>query len=138
MISGLAQDQGRYEVDLKDPKSVVRAIFYAAESEDFDVLRGLCDPLNENDSDTRNMCELHRLQSKLEEKGTHPKAKKRVKSFKKIFAPGRIRDEISYSEFEGAQYAEVPVWIDHPSGKDRKKETVKLVKRYGNWYLSSL
>ncbi len=47
------------EVDFTDPEAVTTAIFEAARTGDDSELASLCDPLGENDGDTRQyICEM--------------------------------------------------------------------------------
>lgn len=47
-----------YRVDNSTPEGVVKAIFYAADNNDFSVLKGLCDPLNRGNDDSKMICWL--------------------------------------------------------------------------------
>jgi hypothetical protein len=54
-----------------------------------------------------------------------------------MFESGRISGQVTYESYEGTQYAKVPFLFNHPGGASRSEDTMKLVKRHGNWYLSS-
>lgn len=97
------------------PESTLQLVFEAAANEKLGILSGLCDPLNENDGDTRDICNA---------------ASGNPDEFIEFFAKGKIRGETQY---EG-NLAAVPFWFG-PEGK--QTETMNLVKRGDKWYLSS-
>ena len=78
------------------------------------MMKNLCDPKNENDGDTRDICQL--------------KDEKIQKEFVKYFKNGKLNGE---TQIDGDK-AIVP-FLFGPNGD--KKEEMKLVKRDGKWYL---
>jgi hypothetical protein len=103
-------------VDFTDPASVLEAVFTAAQTEDFAVLSGLCDPQGENDDDTALICAIT---------AGHPDKD----SFVQYFALAKIAGEAAV---EGDR-AEVP-FLFGPEGD--QEETMGLILRDGKWYLS--
>ncbi len=139
-ISGLniqAQPSKAFDIDFKDPKSVVNAIFYAAQTKDFEVLQCLCDPFSKNDGDTRSLCSMSSLLAQTSEFGGNSATHQAINQFVQMFELGRLSGPITYEEIEGIKYANVPFLFNHPGGENRSNESMKLVNRYGNWYFSS-
>ncbi|MBN1993072.1 MAG: hypothetical protein JW953_10240 [Anaerolineae bacterium] len=99
------------------PESVVQTIFDAAQSGNFTLLQGLCDPQGENDNDTQTICNWATDETDREE-------------FIKYFAAGKINGKATINP-DGTQ-AEVP-FLFGPDGNN--EETMKLVNRNGQWYL---
>jgi hypothetical protein len=99
------------------PEDVLQAVFDAARSGDFSGLADLCDPLGENDGDTRIICELATDETNRED-------------FVAYFASGSIADQPQISP-DGTR-ATVP-FLFGPDGD--QKETMELIKRDGQWYL---
>jgi hypothetical protein len=126
-----------YEIDFKDPQSVVNAIFYAAQTRDFAVLRCLCDPYGKADGDTKELCSISQVAEQIEDYGGSENTKKILDGFVATFESGRISGQVTYEDYEVTQFAKVPFLFNHPGGENRRDETMKLVKRHGNWYLSS-
>ena len=121
--------QKSYKIDFKDPKSVVNAIFYAAENKDFEILGSLCDPNGKGDIDTKSICGL----SESTETGVVGDKTTRtnlITSLKK----GKLVGIVTYGSYEGTKTARVP-FLFGPNGKT--EETMNLIQRNGNWYLSS-
>jgi hypothetical protein len=133
----VGQDKKSYSIDFADPKSVVNAIFYAAQTKDFGVLQCLCDPYGQGDGDTKGLCSISQVAKQIEDYGGSENTKKGLDEFVKMFESGRISGQVTYEDYEGTQYANVPFLFNHPGGASRSDETMKLVKRHGNWYLSS-
>lgn len=106
------------QVGFSDPSSVVQVIFDAAATEDFEILSEICDPLGDNDGDTRDICSC----------GKEDVDKELLKSFVEYFAKGKV---VSTS-IEG-DWAKVEFKFGPNGNKD---ETMSLVKRDGKWYLS--
>ena len=104
------------EVDFSDPASVMEAVFTAAQTGDFALLSGLCDPLGENDGDTTSICAITT---------DHPDRD----SFVAFFASGKVTD-VAISD----DRAEVS-FLFGPDGN--KEETMVMVERDGRWYLLS-
>lgn len=127
-----------YEIDLKDPKSVVNTVFYAAQTDDYNALKGLCDPMGEGDGDTRNICSIGELADQIKAYGGSESTIKKVNEFKKVFESGRVSGLITYEETDGVKYAEVPILITNPQTEKEMDESFTLVSRYGNWYLYSI
>jgi hypothetical protein len=107
------------DVDFTDPASVLQAVFDAAQSGDFAALQNLCDPLGENDSDTQMICDLATDNTERA-------------SFVEFFEKAQINGDAQIS-LDGSE-AEVP-FLFGPDGQE--EETMKLINRDGNWYLSS-
>jgi hypothetical protein len=131
------QKNKSYEIDFKDPQSVVNAIFYAAQTRDFGVLRCLCDPYGKADGDTKGLCSISQIAEQIEDYGGSENTKKILDGFVAMFESGRISGQVTYEDYEGTQFAKVSFLFNHPGGENRRDETMKLVKRHGNWYLSS-
>jgi tetratricopeptide (TPR) repeat protein len=121
MINGLAffepGGSGTPSVDFTDPVSVLQAVFTAAQTEDFSVLSGLCDPRGENDGDTAFICAIT---------ADHPDKD----SFVAYFAKAKV---VGDAVIDGDR-AEIP-FLFGPDG-DQGETTMGLVKREGKWYLS--
>ncbi len=134
MAFGLnATAQNTFELDQKDPKSVVEAIFYAAKTKDFSILNCLCDPKNENDGDTQRICELGKLSTTTEET---PETTALINSFITAFKDGKVTGKtLIENRKKSGTSAEVPFWFNHPTGESRSNEIMTLIQRYGNWYL---
>jgi hypothetical protein len=131
------QNKKAFEIDFTDPKSVVNAIFYAAQTNDFSIMQCLCDSFGEGDSDTKRLCSISQIAKQIKDYGGSENTKKGLDEFVKIFELGRISGQVTYEEYKGTQYANVPFLFNHSGVKSRSDESMKLVKRYGNWYLSS-
>lgn len=100
------------------PKLVVEEIFKAARTGDFQNLLYLCDPAQENDGDTKTICEMNLASESFQ------------KEFRKLF-------HLAYStdvEMVKENAAKVH-FVFGP--KDQKTETMLLVKRESYWYLIS-
>lgn len=108
--------------DFKIPESVPKALFQAARTRNLDLLTGLCDPKGENDGDTRKLCRLDT---------------EKTDDFIRAFRPGRITGPTTYAREGDTEFALVPFRFNHPGKKNRDRETMKLVKREGAWYLYS-
>jgi len=131
------QDKKTFEIDFTDPKSVVNTIFYAAQIGDFSIMQCLCDPYGDGDGDTKGLCSISQIAKQIEDYEGSENTKKGLDKFVKMFESGRISGQVTYEEYEGTQYANVPFLFNHPGGESRSNESMKLVKRHGNWYLSS-
>ena len=118
LIGGLGACSTNTTIDQTDPETVVQAIFSAANSEDFSSVQNLCDPQGENDSDTQNICDLSDGDAEFQQE------------FVKYFSKGKTSGE---PQIENDQ-ASVPIMFG-PEGK--QEETIVLVKREDQWYLSS-
>lgn len=101
-------------VDQSKPELVVQAVFDAAKSKDFALLKGLCAP--DADGDTKMICNLD---------------EKSKEEFIKYFGMGKID---GVPKIEGTK-AEVNILFG-PDGK--KKETMKLVQIDGKWFLQGM
>lgn len=132
-----AQNSKTYQIDFKDPKSVVNALFYSAQTRDFEVLQCLCDPFGENDGDTRSLCSLSSLMAQISEFGGNTATQQAVNQFVETFQLGRISGQITFEEVDGNKFANVPFYHNHPGGPSRSNESMKLINRYGNWYFYS-
>lgn len=103
--------------DNSDPVKVVEQIFAAASSGKADALAGLCDPAGTGDGDVKDVC------------GAQPGSPK-WDQFTKYFAKGKIDGA---PQLEGDSAA-----VNFLFGPDgTKKETMKLQKIGGKWYLGS-
>jgi len=137
-LTAVGQDKKSYDVDFTDPKSVVNAIFYAAQTRDFAIMQMLCDSYGEGDGDTKGLCSIAAVAKQVDDYGGSENTKKGLNEFVKMFESGRITGQVTYHKGDnGTEYASVPFWFNHPGGESRSEETMKLVKRHGNWYLSS-
>lgn len=101
--------------NMSDPASVLEAVFEAARSGDTSHLPGLCDPQQENDGDTRDICTMT---------PNHP----RWPQFRSVFVGGTIAGPPRI----GGAGAEVDFYF-----AGGKKETMKMVRRGSEYYLSS-
>jgi len=125
-----------YTIDFKDPKSVVNAVFYGAKERNLDVLRGICDPLNKNDVDTKNICTIIENQEIATTKEQKNAAQENTNSFILKFETGKITGDVTFRKNEdGSEYADVPVWLNTEIGQGRNDVVIVLIKRFGNWYL---
>jgi hypothetical protein len=126
------QAQSAYEVDFRDPASVLGAVFHAAREGDYDILRNLCDPLGKGDGDTKRLCEVALHAERLAQ-GVDDKASADiVLEFTTAFAPARVTGKPVITQGEGGRMAQVD-FVFGPGGT--RKEQMALVERYGNWYL---
>lgn len=152
-----------YIVDNSKPENVVNAIFYAAASNDFSVLEGLCDPQNMGDDDTKMICLLcDSLVAKdstvyvfISESGSKydsipfDSIKKEMKEFLsdwrpqfiRMFKNGRIIGATKYNKgIEGIPdipAAYVPIQYTDQNG-NLIKDFVILIERNSKWYLIGL
>jgi len=127
----------KYEIDFTDPESVVNAVFYAAQTKDYSILQCLCDPFGDGDGDTKSLCSISKMAEQVNSYGGNEKTKQMLSEFVGMFEVGRVSGQITFSEFEGVKFAEVPFLFNHPGGEKRSDETMNLVQRFGNWYISS-
>lgn len=105
------------EMRVTPPEQVANIIFEAAQTQNFALLKDLCDPLGENDDDTQQICNLATDETNRAE-------------FVQVFQAGRLNGLARFSP-EGDK-AEVP-FLFGPNGD--RDETMILVKRDGQWYL---
>jgi tetratricopeptide (TPR) repeat protein len=103
-------------IDLTDPVNVLQAVFTAAQTENFSVLSGLCDPQGESDADTMFICAIT---------ADHPDKG----SFVEYFAQAQIAGDVVID----GDRAEIP-FLFGPDGD--QEETMGLIQRGGKWYLS--
>ena len=115
-ISFVTSSCGGGAIDQTKPEEVVKAIFKSAKSGDFEMMKNLCDPMGENDGDTRDICQL--------------KDEKIQQEFVKYFKNGKLNGSAQIKD----DRAIVP-FLFGPNGD--KKEEMKLIKRDGKWYLYS-
>ena len=119
-ILATASDAAEIGVSLAtSPESVVQTIFDAANSGEFASLKGLCDPLGENDEDTQMICDVAADDTNREE-------------FVQYFATGKLSGEAIISP-DGTE-AQVPFLFGPDANSE---ETMKLINRDGQWYLLS-
>jgi len=107
------------------PGAVMEEIFRAAKQSDYSNLTLLCPPDASNDGDTRWICEI-----------ANARENDQVE-FASYFSQGYLNGDIRYSAEEGRSFAIVPFWFNHPSGGDRCKEEMRMVKIGEKWYLIS-
>ena len=132
------QEKKSYNINFTDPKSVVNAIFYAAQTKDFTILQCLCDPFGQGDGDTKRLCSISEIAKQIDSYGGNENTKKGLEEFVKSFEGGRTTGQVTFDKGEdGTEYASVPFWFNSGAGEDSNNETMKLVKRHGNWYLGS-
>lgn len=135
-LDSLAQD---FDLNHENPTSVVNAIFHAAETGEYEILGGLCDPLARGDGDVKNICQLgygfsEAQKKELEENGKSVDDFK--KEFKDVFGKGEIIGNTKFESNDYGNYAKVDFYF-YPDGSNKRKETMNLVQRGNNWYLSS-
>lgn len=119
-----------YDLDRKDPESVVGAVFYAAQSDDYAILEDLAAP--KGDGDTRRLAALAKLHSRAP---NAPETLKKIKAFKHFFEKGQLTGEVQYwSTEDGTRMAQVG-FLFGPDGQ--KNECMQLVERKKHWYLFS-
>ena len=114
-------------LDQENPNSVVTALFHAAQTNDFIILKDLCDPLDYGNGETKSICALG-LSDVSENRISH-------EEFIKLFIKGQISGTITYEKTNGFHIASVPIQLD-PNSKS--EDHIKLVERKGKWYLYSL
>jgi hypothetical protein len=126
--------QSLYEIDFRDPASVLGAVFHAAREGDFNILRGLCDPLGQGDGDTQRLCGEVSLHAERLAQGSEDKASAEVVlQFTQAFRDARVTGKpVILPANEGVRIAQVD-FVFGPGGE--RKEQMRLVERYGNWYL---
>lgn len=95
------------------PEALVCVLFEAAKIRDFNLLYELCDPFGENDSNTKDICNLS---GELEE------------PFVEYFKNGKLSGKAIINGDE----AEVPFTFG-PDGST--EETMICIRRDGKWYL---
>ena len=101
--------------DQSTPQGTLLMVFAAAQSGDYESLRGLCDPTGKGDGDTkRYICA----------------AADAPEEFVQYFKNAKLNGEATIKDDQAA----VP-FLFGPNGQ--KKETMNMVKRDGKWYLSS-
>jgi hypothetical protein len=99
-------------LDHRDPRSIVEALLYAADTGDIDVMINLCDPCLLNDKKTEDLCFIE---------------SEDIPKFRKEFRGALIVGEVQYQY----KFARVTV-----SRAERLGDSIiVLVRRYGNWYL---
>jgi hypothetical protein len=128
-----------YTVNYESPTSVVKAIFHAANTGDYEILGSLCDPLAKGDRDVKNICQLgfgfNEAQKKeMQENGKTIEDFK--KQFKSVFGNGEIIGNTKFETNDYDNYAKVDFNF-YPDGVEKRKETMNLVQRGNKWYLSS-
>jgi hypothetical protein len=134
--SSFSQD---YTVNHESPTSVVNAIFYAAKTGNYSVLGTLCDPVGSGDGDVKNLCQLgygfsEADKQAFKEKGVTEEQFK--EEFRKVFGKGQITGTTRFKSNEFGNYAEIDFYF-YPDGTQKRMETMNLVQRGNNWYISS-
>lgn len=117
-VNRQTQDITEYNFQ-NDPVRVVEAVFEAARTKDYSVLSTLCDPMEENDEPTSNMCNVSNA------------PQERKKEFIAYFNKGQVVGEV---KIEG-NTASVPIKFG-PNGE--LDEVFVLVLRNGLWYLGQI
>lgn len=102
-------------VDFTDPAAVLEAVFVAAQTESYDALPWLCDPLFYNDGDTTLICQMNAEHDNVAE-------------FVSFFANGRISGEVTID----GEFAEIP-FVFGP--ENDREEVMRLILRNDKWYL---
>ena len=127
--------QSLYEIDFRDPTSVLGAVFHAAREGDYNILRGLCDPWGQGDGDTKSLCAVGQHAERLAQGSEDKSSAEAVLQFTQAFRDARVtgKPEILPAN-EGVRTAQVD-FVFGPGGE--RKEQMRLVERYGNWYLAS-
>ena len=133
-LTAVGQEKKSYNIDFTDPKSVVNAIFYAAQAKDFGIMQCLCDPYGQGDGDTKRLCSISAVAKQIDDYGGSENTQKGLDEFIKVFESGRLSGQVTYEEYRGTEFANVPFLF---GGENRIDESMKLVKRHGNWYLGS-
>lgn len=136
-LSGAFAYSQQYEIDYKNPESVLSAVFYAAKTKDFVILQCLNDPLQKSNSHVKQICSIAYLVDLMNDSGDNGELNKFLDEFYSIFETGKISGKISYEKTEDIEYANIPFLNSNPKATDQNGKTMKLVKRYGNWYLFS-
>jgi hypothetical protein len=108
------------EVDVHDnPIWLVEWIFEIANTAEYYLLYDLCDPMEENDGDTRSICQI--AEATEEEQN----------AFSGIFGPGTVTGDVIYTS---KTTAKVPITFGYDS---EVNEELNVVLRDGKWYLLS-
>ena len=127
----------QYVVDFKDPKSVVGAIFYAAQTKDFKLLESLPDPLGKSDGDVQKLTSIAELEKQVKDYGANDNVQIEIDGFISAFQTGRVTGKVTYGKEGNVETAYVPFYFSSSKGENRSTETMVLIKREGNWYLYS-
>ena len=114
---GASVKSNSYQVDQSDPAKVLQAVFDVAAGAEASILGDLCDPKQQNDGDTRRICDLSTGFEQDDEF---------VQYFENAKLTGEVRTENSI--------AYVP-FLFGPDGD--REEIMELVERDGKWYLMS-
>lgn len=122
----------RYDVNLKDPKSVVNAMIYAAKERDFKVMPGLVDPLMMTETKERYPFIAELISTGKVKAENEQAAVTELKDYINLFESAKINGTVQYKTASGHQLAYVPVWVFNLKGSSNLK--VILIQRYGNWY----
>ncbi|MBN4051879.1 hypothetical protein JYT53_00090 [Cytophagaceae bacterium AH-315-L13] len=135
-----AQDSSlkQYELNFKKAENVVSAIFYSAQKRDFNIMSLLQDPLGECDSDIIGLCSISSVAKQVADYGGNQQSQKAINEFVNMFQNGRITGKVTINTSSvGNIIATVPFYFNSGQGEDRNFEEMKLIQRYGNWYLYS-
>ena len=103
-------------LDRSDPAQVATAITTALGNGDYEALRGLCDPMGENDRESQNICDL----------ADNPEFQAQVAQ---IEGPFTVNGP---AVIEGSE-AGVPVTLGSEGD-----ETLEFINRDGSWYFYNL
>jgi hypothetical protein len=134
-LSGAVAFSQQYEIDFKNPESVLSAVFYAAKTKDFLILQCLGDPLQKSNSNVKQICSIAYIVDLMNDSGDNGDLNKLLDEFYSIFQTGKISGQIAYEKTEGIEYTNIPFLNSSANTTDQSGKTMKLVKRYGNWYL---
>ena len=115
-----------FKLDQKNPKSVVTALFHAAQTNNYIILGDICDPLDQGDGETKSICALAHSDD--------PENKISRNEFTKLFIKGQVSGTIIYGNSNGYRTANVPIRFGTDSNTEKN---MKLVERDGKWYLYS-
>lgn len=114
---GQSKKKESYQVDHSDPAKVLQAVFDVAGGAEASVLGQLCDPMGQNDQDTRRICDLAG--------GFAPDDE-----FVLYFRNGKLNGDAMID----GKVAMVP-FLFGPDGD--REESMKMVQRDDKWYLSA-
>jgi hypothetical protein len=133
----LGANSQQYEIDFKNPESVLNAVFYAANTKEFVLLQCLGDPLQKSNGQVKQICSLSYIVDLMEESDNNSDLSIFLSEFYAKFEHGKISGQISYENFGGIEYANLTFSNPNSVNVNDTKQIMKLVKRYGNWYLFS-
>jgi hypothetical protein len=136
-LLGLAAHSQPYEIDFKNPESVLNAVFYVTKTKDYGILQCLGDPMQKSNGNVKRICSIPYIIDLMNESSDNSDLNKFLDEFFSIFETGRISGQTIYEKTEGIEYANVPFLKSNSEVVEQNIKSMKLVKRYGNWYLYS-